>query len=265
MELPTAIIKPIINQLRLAAMLNVTCSEDELVPKMKIDDEQDVDVLDLVVSKLFPDYEDVIAGSINVPVVPSAGDEEIVEESNMLDSDIIKSSDDKLHVRTWLEEVNKASKPELLYRASRDGWAKSEVHSKCDNKGATLTIAKTSKGYVFGGYSDVPWTSHNDGDWKSSEEAFLFSLKCHAGLAPTKMNLKPGNNEYAVLHSSNSGASFGSGHDLCIGYNGSDLKIGYSSIGNAYKLPNGASNTFLTGKVGLNDLFEVSEVEVFRV
>ena len=55
MELPTAIIKPIINQLRLAAMLNVTCSGDEL-PNMKIDDEQDVEVLDLVVSKVFPDY-----------------------------------------------------------------------------------------------------------------------------------------------------------------------------------------------------------------
>jgi len=254
MELPTAIIKPIINQLRLAAMLNVTCSEDELVPKMKIDDEQDVEVLDMVVSKLFPDFEDIITGSIN------------------LDSDIIESSDDKLHVRTWLEEVNKASKPELLYRASRDGWAKSAFHSKSDNKGATLTIAKTSKGYVFGGYSDVPWTSHNDGDWKSSEEAFLFSLRCHAGLAPTKLKLKPDRNKYAVYHRSDYGPTFGGWHDLCIGrcdrYTGPDLKKGSSVIGNTYELPDGASNKFLTGKgfyfKGMN-AFKVSEVEVFRV
>jgi len=249
MELPTAIIKPIINQLRLAAMLNVTCSEDELVPKMKIDDEQDVDVLDLVVSKLFPGYEDIIVGSII-----------------KLNSDIIDSSDDKLHIRAWLEEVNKTFKPELLYRASRDGWDVSAFHSKCDNKGATLTIAKTSKGYVFGGYSDVPWTScYGGGDWKSSEDAFLFSLKCHAGLAPTKMKLRPGKNKKAVGHGSSRGPIFGCGHDLCIGYDGPELKNGKSNIGETYELPNGASNTFLTGKVGLNDLFEVSEVEVFRV
>jgi len=248
MELPTAIIKPIINQLRLAAMMNVTSSEDELVPNMKMYEHDLDELLDLVVSNLFTGHEDIIAGS-NIK----------------LDSDIIKASDDKQQVKTWLEEVNKKSKPELLYRASRDGWAKSAFHSKSDNKGATLTIAKTSKGYVFGGYSDVPWTSHNDGDWKSSEEAFLFSLKCHAGLAHTKMKLIPGNNGAALYHNFNYGPTFGGGHDLCIGFCGPDLKKGKSAIGHTYELPNGASNTFLTGKVGLNDLFEVSEVEVFRV
>jgi len=211
--------------------------------------------LDLVVSKLFPGYEDIIVGSII-----------------KLNSDIIDSSDDKQHIKMWLEEVNKASKPELLYRASRDGWAKSAFHSKCDNKGATLTIAKTSEGYVFGGYIDVPWTSQNNGDWKSSEEAFLFSLRCHAGLAPTKLKLKPDRNKYAVYHRSDYGPTFGGWHDLCIGrcdrYTGPDLKKGSSVIGNTYELPDGASNKFLTGKgfyfKGMN-AFKVSEVEVFRV
>ena len=65
------IIKAVINQLRLAVMLN-TSSYEGNIPKMNIDDEQDVDVLDLLVSKLFPDYEDIIDGSINVPVEPNA-------------------------------------------------------------------------------------------------------------------------------------------------------------------------------------------------
>ena len=79
MEIPSGTIKDIINQLCLAEMLN-TSSHEDIIPKMKIDDKQDVDVLDLVVSKLFPDYEDIIAGSINVPVVPNdSKDKEIAE------------------------------------------------------------------------------------------------------------------------------------------------------------------------------------------
>ena len=79
MEIPSGTIKDIINQLCLAEMLNTSSHEDN-IPKMKIDDKQDVDVLDLLVSKLFPDYEDIIAGSINVPVVPNdSKDKEIAE------------------------------------------------------------------------------------------------------------------------------------------------------------------------------------------
>ena len=89
---------------------------------MKIYDEQDVDVLDLLVSKLFPDYEDIIDGSSNVPVMPnSSWDKETAGEFNMLDSNIIKWSEDMQHIKTWLGEVNKTSNPELLYRVSHDG------------------------------------------------------------------------------------------------------------------------------------------------
>ena len=71
MDIPSATIKDIINQLRLSKMLNTRSYEDTL-PKIKIDDKQDVNILDLLVSKLFPDYEYIIAGSINIPVVPNA-------------------------------------------------------------------------------------------------------------------------------------------------------------------------------------------------
>ena len=79
MEILTVIIKAIINQLRLSVILN-TRSYEYSIPKMKIYDEQDVDVLDLLVSKLFPDYEYIIAGSINVPVVPNASEDKEIAE-----------------------------------------------------------------------------------------------------------------------------------------------------------------------------------------
>ena len=79
MDILLATIKDIINQLRLEEMLNTSSYEDTL-PKMKFDDKQDVDVLDLLVSKLFPDYEYIIAGSINVPVVPNASEDKDISE-----------------------------------------------------------------------------------------------------------------------------------------------------------------------------------------
>ena len=53
---------------------------------------------------------------------------------------------------------------QLLYRASRDGWEGKHFHSKCDNKGPTLTVIKCTGGYVFGGYANAAWTSNKDGD-----------------------------------------------------------------------------------------------------
>lgn len=46
----------------------------------------------------------------------------------------------------------------LLYRASRDGFAAECFHSRCDNKGPTLTIVKSGKN-VFGGFTEQSWKS----------------------------------------------------------------------------------------------------------
>ena len=50
--------------------------------------------------------------------------------------------------RTWV----------LLYRASRDGSSAESFHSKCDNKGPTVTIVN-SVNNIFGGFTDMPWMS----------------------------------------------------------------------------------------------------------
>jgi len=82
------------------------------------------------------------------------------------------------------------SDPKLLYRASRDGWEAKDFHDKCDGKGGTVVVVKSDEGYVFGGYTDVSWTSGLG--FRSSSESFLFSLKCHAGLPAVKMGIKAG-------------------------------------------------------------------------
>lgn len=44
----------------------------------------------------------------------------------------------------------------------------------CDNKGATLCLFKSTKGRVFGGYSDKSW--FNEFQFKKSKNSILFSL-----------------------------------------------------------------------------------------
>ena len=47
----------------------------------------------------------------------------------------------------------------LIYRGSKDGFNADIFHQKCDDKGETLTIAKSSYNKIFGGYTDIPWMS----------------------------------------------------------------------------------------------------------
>ncbi len=51
----------------------------------------------------------------------------------------------------------------ICWRATRDGWAASTFHSKCDRKKPTLTIVQVpndNKSYVFGGYATESWESY---------------------------------------------------------------------------------------------------------
>ena len=92
-------------------------------------------------------------------------------------------------VRLWLQDTRGSGqvKLELLYRASRDGFQAQDFHSRCDGKGATITVIKCSGGFVFGGYADVSWDSH--GEYTHSPQAFLFSLHSPRGVGPVKLPL----------------------------------------------------------------------------
>ena len=62
--------------------------------------------------------------------------------------------------------------PVLLYRASRDGWTGANFHSRCDNKGPTVTVVSGCRQHrnhetdskIFGGYTEEQW----EGGGKSS-------------------------------------------------------------------------------------------------
>ena len=55
--------------------------------------------------------------------------------------------------KSWLDK--KHFKAELLFRKTRDGSSFYDFHNKCDNKGITVVFIETTKGYKFGGYTEL--------------------------------------------------------------------------------------------------------------
>lgn len=117
----------------------------------------------------------------------------------------------------------------LLYKASRDGWQGSDFHSKCDNKGETVTVIKVNN-YVFGGYLGASWILHNN--YIQCQKASLFTLVNPYGIVPTSFNIV--NISYAA-NGSNFGPTFGTGHDLHIASSANNNTSSYSSFPYSYR------------------------------
>ena len=62
----------------------------------------------------------------------------------------------------------------LLYKATQHGGSASNFHKYCNNKGATLTLIRNTKGFRFGGFTTQSWSNSNNN--KKDPYAFLFSL-----------------------------------------------------------------------------------------
>jgi hypothetical protein len=74
-------------------------------------------------------------------------------------------------IETW---IGKKGAWSLLYQATTTGFASTDFHQCCDNKGATVCIIKTTNGSIFGGYAAGPWTSNNNWEWYGGK-IFIFS------------------------------------------------------------------------------------------
>jgi hypothetical protein len=48
-----------------------------------------------------------------------------------------------------------------LYSSNNQGWCPTTFRQQCDRKGPTVFIAKAGN-YLFGGYTEVSWTSGNN-------------------------------------------------------------------------------------------------------
>ena len=167
-----------------------------------------------------------------------------------IDSNIIKKHADVNVLHKWLKQDGSDGGFELLYRSSRDGIGGKHFHSKCNNKGRTITIIETDKGGILGGYTDATWVNSIRGSYSRANKAFLFAVSGFGLSSPCKMKLKDNSEAACAIYCSDDcGPTFGGGHDLLV---------------------NGPTVTLHTGSTyhknqNLNGKYKIKEMEVFRV
>ena len=125
-------------------------------------------------------------------------------------SDII-DDEDKKTLNNWIN-LNNNKTIKLLYKASRDGDRYQDFYKLCEDKGPTITIGLTTKGYKFGGFTSLSWKNPQNGSgtnkFYEDKSAFIFSLNKKRKFYP-----KRGNNNHVCMWS-DKGPSFGGGNDI---------------------------------------------------
>ena len=177
------------------------------------------------------------------------------EKFQGLNSSIIKTQDNFDFIVKILKEniINKNIIFKLLYRASTDGDDSNIFHQKCDNHVQILAIFKTTKGFTFGGYTEIGYK----GSYKEiiDNKAFFFSCD-------RKKVYKVKYNKTAILDGPNYGPIFGNNTTIIyvqnkmLSYNCCTTTINSSTfdgLESDYEITNGESRFYL------------EDVEVFKI
>lgn len=77
------------------------------------------------------------------------------------------------HEFRQLEKQSGTLVESLCYRYSTDGPNPKTFHEKCDHYKGTLTIIKTKRGEIFGGYTSQSWGGNTE---KEDNKAFLYNI-----------------------------------------------------------------------------------------
>ena len=99
------------------------------------------------------------------------------EKYNYLkNSNILKDKKEVEIISKWINPFNKI-KYTQIYKATRDGGTGYDFHRYCDFKTPTLTLIKSTNGYIFGGFTSLTWKSYHE--WTAfgyDYNAFIFSF-----------------------------------------------------------------------------------------
>ena len=134
----------------------------------------------------------------------------------------------------------------LLYRGSRDGYRPRNFHSKCDNKGPTITVIRTgTDNEIIGGFNPTSWDKTLQ-NFKPTSYSFLFAVKSSGNVVSFCQK-----SASAVRNSPTHGPTFGI--DLVVFDN--FLLCCNSATQHSYDKPIRDSS----------ELFSVDEIEVFQV
>lgn len=176
-------------------------------------------------------------------------------EKNLKSKEIFLDEEEKKMVNKWIlntmkSEQGKNVQMTLLYKMSAHGNSSSNFHGYCNGKSPTLSLIRTTKGYRFGGFTTVSWSSR--GSSANDPNAFIFSLEF-------KEKYLSNDGEYAIYDDGSYGPSFGGNYDFrianqCNNNNNSICNYPYNYYG-----------TRARGLTGGVYQFKVSEIEVYKI
>lgn len=151
----------------------------------------------------------------------------------------------------------------LIFRASNHNFLADAFHNHCDGVAPVYILILSSRGYLSGGFSDVPWSrgdSKGRGRYVLSEKAFLFSLHRPNLETTTPVRFDVKKKMFALAHNSNFGPIFGAGADLSIADQCHMNEESYSNLPHSYDGENASSNSMF-GDYN----FSVIDYEVFTL
>jgi len=124
-----------------------------------------------------------------------------------------------------------------------------------------VTVIKNTNGFIFGGFTSIPWSSLSG--YKADSTAFLFSP---TNPSNTPLKLKVKSSQYDVCHNSTYGPTFGGGYDLHVYSLSNTIKGSYMKF-HRLEFSNGIRGEE-AGKLivgGSDHFFQTDEIEVFQV
>ncbi|KAJ5072365.1 pep-cterm sorting domain-containing protein [Anaeramoeba ignava] len=182
-------------------------------------------------------------------------------------------------LQNWIGDNEFFASMRLVYSSKKDGSSPKRFHEKCNDLGKTLVLIETSKGFVFGGYTSIGWTTDRS-KWREKNQnqgygfvydpkAFIFTIRNPKNYKPTKFPIQSKKPHFAIFQKEDHGPCFGYGDIGIINSFNEPLKVFnkfYSNFGWCYQLPDSItygskeSYHFLAGSY---DKWKLKEIEVF--
>jgi hypothetical protein len=164
------------------------------------------------------------------------------------------AQEEKSQLQEWICGRGDTGRFTLLYKLRRDGWNATTFHTKCDNKGPTVTILYGTNGTVHGGYTSQSWTSSAQGYFATDPKAFIFQFRCEGGANLQRIPI----GSDAIYCHDNYGPTFGLRHDL-LTFKGSSET--YNELGFAVNEQFSRGINYVSEHY---DLFPVYDVDVYH-
>ncbi len=142
-----------------------------------------------------------------------------------------------------------------VYQATRDGFASSDFHLRCDGRPRLLVVARSEAGHLFGGFATGAFAS--TGGYVTDPTAFLFTLSNPHNCGPTLLPVAVDAAETALRCEKQEGPTYGSGADLFICHNAQSHAGSTSAFPTSYTDPTGHGAALFTGDRQLGLLLDV--------